>query len=187
MSEDPENGSPDEGEPSEETEGGPSDESEAGSAEETNGGNSEEMDTGNGEQTDGGSSEEPSDAATEQALLATVDPAEAQSLAGAIATHHGVGGGFGAETLDVAVSDPEQMSGEPIRAECGPKGCDFSVTVDGEVFALVGCGDGTCPTCPPGLGNLIVRHWCAYVGLTSQRSAIVLILLFGAKLGPFVV
>jgi hypothetical protein len=127
---------------------------------------------------------EPTDAAEEQELVAQLDEAEAQSLAEAIAGYHG---GFGVQSLDLAVSDVEQMAGEEVRARCGPKGCDLVVTLDGEVFGLVGCGDGTCPTCPPGLGNLIVRHWCAYVGVTSQRAALTLFLMFGYKLGPFLV
>ena len=127
------------------------------------------------------------DAASEEAQLATVDESQAQALAEAIAAYSGIVASSALEGLNLAAGDPEQMSAEDVRAECGPKGCDLSVTVGGEVFALVGCGDGTCPTCPPGMGNLIVRHWCAYVGVASQRSAIVLILAFGARLGPFLV
>lgn len=179
MYEDPENPSSEEGETSGEDESGSTDETESGESEEPSG---EEP---SGEEQSG---EEPTDAESEQALMARVDSAEAQSLAAAIAAYHGISSGFGADSLDTTASDAQEMAGEPIRAECGPKGCDFAVTSDdGEVFALVGCGDGTCPTCPPGLGNLIVRHWCAYVGVTSQRSAIVLILVFGGKWGPFLV
>jgi hypothetical protein len=131
------------------------------------------------------SSGDATDAASEQALIDQLDRAEAASLAQAIAAYHG---GFSTDALDLSASDPQAMVGEDVRAECVPKGCDIDVTVeDGETFALVGCGDGTCPTCPPGLGNLFVRHWCAYVGVASQRTAIVLILAFGGKLGPFVV
>jgi hypothetical protein len=130
--------------------------------------------------------EAPTDFSSEQALADQVDQNEAQSLAAAVAAGNDISSGFGSDTLMLEVSDPSQMSGEDVRSQCGSK-CDLSEAVDGEVFALVGCGDGTCPSCPAGLGNLIVKHWCAYVGVSSHRSAIVLHLLFGAKLGPFLV
>jgi hypothetical protein len=128
---------------------------------------------------------EPTDAAGEAALASNVDMSEAAALAQQIAAAHGVGAGAGAETLDVSASDPAEMSGAEVRARCTPKGCDLYHTIDGEVYALTNCGDGTCPTCPPGLGNLVVRAWCAYTGVSSGNAAIMLILLFGAKLGPF--
>jgi len=142
-------------------------------------------DPGSGTDT---SADQPTDAATEQAQVAQMNQSGAESLAAAIASYHGISSGYGSDTVDTSSSDPQAMAGGDVRAKCGPKGCDFSVTSeDGEVFALVDCGDGTCPTCPPGLGNLVVKQWCAYVGVSSQRSAIVLILVFGAKLGPFIV
>jgi hypothetical protein len=103
-----------------------------------------------------------------------VDMGAAQELAEQIASY------FGASAF-------QAVSSEEVRSQCLQKGCSVSVEVSGETFALTGCGDGTCPSCPPGLGNILVRHWCAYTGVASGRAAIVLHLAFGATLGPFLV
>ena len=118
--------------------------------------------------------------------LSLIDQGEAESLAGQIASAFGIASGFGLETLITDLLGAEPAGGEDVRARCGAK-CDLILNFDGEVFALTDCGDGTCPTCPPGLGNLIVKNWCAYVSVPSQRAAIVLHLAFGARIGPFLV
>jgi hypothetical protein len=118
--------------------------------------------------------------------LSEVDESEAQWLAAQIANAFGITTGFGADALNVLATEADQLAGEHVRAKCGGK-CQLVLHYDGEVWALTDCGDGTCPTCPPGLGNLIVRHWCAYVSVPSQRAAIVLHLVFGGVLGPFLV
>lgn len=122
----------------------------------------------------------PFDAESEQAVLAKLDPSEGQMIAKAIASY--------ARTVGGLIASAEPTYGWPeIRARCSPKGCDPFVTIEGETFGLNGCGDGTCPTCPPGMGNLIVRAWCSYEGVETHRAAVVLILVFGAKWGPFLV
>jgi hypothetical protein len=114
--------------------------------------------------------------------LASIDMAEAQALADAIAAHHGVAG----VGVDLDLDDGDQsLSAGDIFARCTPKGCETSVTIDGETYALTGCGDGTCPACPTALGNLVVRAWYSYTGVSSAQAAIVLILLLGARIGPF--
>jgi hypothetical protein len=62
---------------------------------------------------------EPTDAAEEHELVAQLDEAEAQSLAEAIAGYHG---GFGGQSLDLAVSDVEQMGRRGKPCEMRPEG-----------------------------------------------------------------
>lgn len=128
----------------------------------------------------------PTDAASEQALAAQVNESDVQSMVQQIAAASSIASSPGVDQLNTSASDPSQMSGDEVRARCATK-CDLYLDYDGEVFALTDCGDGTCPTCPPGFGNLIVRNWCAYRGVSTHRDAIVLHLAFGATLGPFIV
>src|SRR5262249_61553027 len=125
------------------------------------------------------------DASSEQAAMAQIDQGEAQAFAASVASGNGIYSGFGSDTLVVGASDPIELAGEEVRAKCRAK-CDLVIQYLGEDFAVVDCGDGSCPTCPPGLQNLIVHHWCAYVS-PSQKSAIVLHLAFGGTWGPFLV
>ncbi len=75
--------------------------------------------------------------------------------------------------------------GEEVRARCIPLGCPLSTMCGGQIMALTNCGTGTCRTCPPGLGNLVVRSWCEYTSLTGSSSAVILNLVFGGQVGPF--
>jgi hypothetical protein len=86
----------------------------------------------------------------------------------------------------IAKDSADEPSGEAVRRRCTSI-CELSVHHSGEVFALVNCGKGTCSSCPPGLGNLIVKNWCAYHSVSSDRQAIVFHLVFGGTLGPFLV
>jgi hypothetical protein len=96
-----------------------------------------------------------------------------------------------AGAANIATPTPDQANdatpllGEAVRARCIPLGCPLSTSCAGEVMALTDCGTGTCPTCPPGLGNLIVRSWCTYTGISSGRQGIILNLAFGGQIGPF--
>jgi hypothetical protein len=77
----------------------------------------------------------------------------------------------------------EPLAGEEVRARCGPSGmgCQLVISCGRTDCAVTDCGRGTCPTCPPGLGNLIVRHWCTYSCLDGT-NAIVLHLAFGGRM-----
>jgi hypothetical protein len=77
----------------------------------------------------------------------------------------------------------EPLAGEEVRARCGPTGmgCQLVISCGSTHCAVTDCGRGTCPTCPPGLGNLIVRHWCTYSCLDGT-NAIVLHLAFGGRM-----
>ena len=78
---------------------------------------------------------------------------------------------------------PQPLAGEAVRARCGPAGmgCELVINCGNTDCAVTDCGTGTCPTCPPGLGNLIVKYWCAYSCLDGT-SAIVLHLAFGGRM-----
>lgn len=65
--------------------------------------------------------------------------------------------------------------------------CSLYVQYSNELFVLTDCGRGSCPSCPANLGNLIVKNWCAYTGISTGRKAIILHLAFGSSLGPFLV
>ena len=71
-----------------------------------------------------------------------------------------------------------------IRRRCGQLGlgCPLSATCDdGTQMFLTDCGRGPCPYCPPGLDELLVRAYCVYSSVSSNRWGIILILAFGAK------
>jgi hypothetical protein len=104
-----------------------------------------------------------------------VEEKDMQKVAEAICSHH-----------KTEKASSEGKSGEQVRARCAGM-CELSIRHSGEIFALVDCGRGTCPTCPPGLGNLIVRNWCAYHSVSSDKQAIILHLAFGGQVGPFLV
>jgi hypothetical protein len=77
----------------------------------------------------------------------------------------------------------DALGGEEARTRCGPTGmgCTLLLNCGAASCAVADCGTGTCPTCPPGLGNLIVKHWCRYNCLDGT-NAIVLHLAFGGTM-----
>jgi hypothetical protein len=91
------------------------------------------------------------------------------------------------EQTTVGDADPftEPLAGEEVRARCGPGGmsCPLVINCYGQPCAVADCGTGTCPTCPPGFGNLLVRNWCSYNCLGGGQAFIIRT-IFGGQFGP---
>ncbi len=49
--------------------------------------------------------------------------------------------------------------------------CPIEVDCGGTTLDLVGCGNGACPTCPPGGARLFVSYWCAYASSSKTCPA----------------
>lgn len=66
--------------------------------------------------------------------------------------------------------------GAKVRARCGPGGlgCDLTINCGDKVCALTDCGKGSCSWCPPGLGNLIIKGWCAYSCLPTGTAFVLI-------------
>jgi hypothetical protein len=68
---------------------------------------------------------------------------------------------------------------DPRKLECGyePYNCPLKTMCDGKRCEVIDCGMGTCPICPPGLGNLIIKSWCSYKCYPSGGAIIIIPIL----------
>jgi hypothetical protein len=63
--------------------------------------------------------------------------------------------------------------------------CPWTVTCsDGRQCVLILCGSGSCPGCPGGLGNLLIKGWCSYL-CNPSGSAFMLKTFLGTFNGPW--
>lgn len=53
---------------------------------------------------------------------------------------------------------------DPRKLECWyePYNCPLKTMCNGKRCEVVDCGMGTCPICPPGFRNLLIKAWCSY-------------------------
>jgi hypothetical protein len=86
---------------------------------------------------------------------------------------------------DTAVQSNVLGNGRNIRYRCGALGCPLIVECEGRPCAVSDCGRGTCPTCPPGFGNIIWKAWCSYRCVPSGSAFIFITSIGGVKVGPF--
>lgn len=79
----------------------------------------------------------------------------------------------------------ETSSGEKVRNRCvRGLGCPAITHCDHKPCAVVNCGTGKCPYCPPGFENLVIRAWCVYSCLPTGSAFILITRGFDIHIGP---
>ncbi len=63
-------------------------------------------------------------------------------------------------------------------------GCPAVTHCEGRPCAVVDCGTGSCPFCPPGFENLVIRAWCVYSCVGSGSAFILITTPFNLHIGP---